>query len=109
MIPTNCRTEGALRSRRIDAPGAKPREARANPRHRNCGLSCDKFRQASAGFLAGTWPPLPTIGLGCHAAMAATPALAGFEVGYLSQDGVEHRAKTRLVSEAARKRAGAAS
>ena len=34
--------------------------------------------------------------------MAATPALAGFEVGYLSQDGVEHRAKTRLVSEAAR-------
>jgi hypothetical protein len=55
------------------------------------------------------WPPLPTNGLGCHAAMAATPALAGFEVGYLSQDGVEHRAKTRLVSEAARKRAGAAS
>src|SRR6186997_350311 len=80
-------------SRRIDAPGAKPREARANSRRRNCGLSCDKFRQASAGFLAGTWPRLPTIGLGCHAAMAATPALAGFEVGYLSQDGVEHRAK----------------
>ena len=61
------------------------------------------------GSSPGRGRSLPTIGLGCHAAMAATPALAGFEVGYLSQDGVEHRAKTRLVSEAARKRAGAAS